>query len=153
MTLEFICFYNSNCKTLIKFSHYYVKKNSVTFLGRQRYSFGGLLRSRCLSVCCLVLCGQTMQYRPLVCIESIRHVGTYLDWYHFRPPKSTLTHQMGVEQIELNFVLAGLEKSWVGFILVRIPTCQHSPNIQNWGSSNSPFKLWPKGSRWSNTLN
>ena len=56
------------------------------------------------------------------------------------------------QQIEQNFLLRGIGKSWVGFRYVRISTCQHSLNPQNWGCENSPFKLLSNGSRWSNTL-
>ena len=42
----------------------------ISFLGRRCHSIGGLFRSLRLSViCCVVYCGQTVQDRPMVCIE------------------------------------------------------------------------------------
>ena len=55
--------------------------------------------------------------------------GRDFDWYHFQPPRSTLTHKGGPirgskldigiaakrQQMEQNFVLRGIGKSWVGF--------------------------------------
>ena len=74
-----------------------------------------------LSVCrlsaCVVYCGQTVQDR--------RWIGMWwrdLDWCHFRPTRSTLTPQMGVELIEgHNLTLRGTRKSWVGFRLTQLP--------------------------------
>ena len=79
--------------------------------------------------------------------------GRYFDWCHCRHPKSTLTPEFGEgvalggggstldigiaakrEQIEQNFVLRRIWKSWLGFRLVRILTRYHSLNPQNWGS-------------------
>ena len=63
--------------------------------------------------------------------------GRDFDWYNFRPPRSTLTPQMGGRiggskldigiaakrrQIEQNFVLRGIGKSWVGFRLAQLTT-------------------------------
>ena len=63
--------------------------------------------------------------------------GRQFDWYHFRPPMSTLTPTtvefragnkiyIGVpakrRQTERNFVFRDTEKSWVGFLLVQLLT-------------------------------
>ena len=43
-------------------------------------------------------------------------------------------------QIEQNFVLPGIGKSWVGFRLAQLPTpylSPNSPNPPNWGSSKT----------------
>ena len=64
-------------------------------------------------------------------------LGRDVDWYHFRPLRSTLTPQIGGrfggskltigiaakrKQIEHNFVLRDIGKSWVGFQLAQLPT-------------------------------
>ena len=49
-------------------------------------------RSVCLPRCALWLNGTFGVYRCRIGV-----CGRYLDWYRFRPPRSTLTPQMGVE--------------------------------------------------------
>ena len=52
-----------------KFSLRLYDIKTQSFLGRRCYSIGDLLPSLCLSVCRVVYCGQTVQDRPIVCIE------------------------------------------------------------------------------------
>ena len=62
--------------------------------------------------------------------------GGLFDWYHFRPPRSTLSSKRGGR---------------IGAIIWQWNSGQTAAD--NWRSQNCPFKLWPNGSRCSNTLN
>ena len=42
--------------------------------------------------CQVVCCGQTVQGKSLQCVHKLnKNVARYFDYYHFRPPRSTLT--------------------------------------------------------------
>ena len=96
-----------------------LRKWIIPFWGRRCYSIVVPFPSLCLSVCCVVYCGQTVQD---------------FGWYYFRPPTSTLTPQMGGgskldigivakrQQLEKNFVLQGIGNSWWAFDFLRIST-------------------------------
>ena len=91
----------------------------------------------------------------------------HLDWHHFRPPRSTITskrvklgggHDLTLEMRPnggrysktLYWDVLG-SRGW-GFNWSKSQPA-NTPNPQNLGYQNSPFKLSPNGSIWSNTSN
>ena len=136
------------------------------YSGRRCYSIGGLFRSLCLSValrfvdkrCKIGLvqksnrnARKTFQLIPFSTSSAHPNLKRGANWmaiiWHWNSGQTAADRTKLCIDMYWEFV--------GGLSIGATPDTQLSPNSppkKNWGSQNSPFKLRPNGSRWSNTL-